>query len=98
MLKERDKHVTLAARHSRRLLRDLVVGLWDFMAQLDLDEAEVEVICEEMLEFTTFARSMDLGDGEFEKYFVPQRKMDHDCLVMKMKFRERIARDEQVAQ
>ena len=42
MVEDRSLQQTMAARQSRKMLRDMTSGLWDFMALLDLNEAEVD--------------------------------------------------------
>ena len=81
---------TLAARQSRRLLREITQGLWDFMSLLDLSESEVDPIIDHMLNFVRFAQeNRDLvfrgGENaqEFEAYFKPKRTMDADILWLK---------------
>ncbi len=66
MVQDRDRHQTLIARQSRVLLRNLINGLWEFMELLDLEEAEVDVVVDEMIEFVEHVR-MDSGDEEAEK-------------------------------
>ena len=51
MVEDRSLQQTLAARQSRKMLRDMTRGLWDFMAQLDLNEAEVDPIIDHMIHF-----------------------------------------------
>ncbi len=95
MVKDRSLQQTMAARQSRRLLREMTQGLWDFMALLDLDETEAEPIIDHMIQFVKFAeanrelvyRHGDLGDldGLENKtaYFQPVRQMDADILWLK---------------
>merc|ERR1712051_147177 len=97
MVNARGLQQTMAARQSRRLLREMTKGLWDFMSLLDLSESEVDPIIEHMLQFVKFAnenRSLIFrGQGdqknddkmvsEFEAYFTPVRQMDSDILWLK---------------
>lgn len=90
MVEDRGLQQTLAARQSRRLLREMTKGLWDFMALLDLSESEVDPIIDHMLHFVSFARenkSLIFRSGEnaqdFEAYFTPVRQMDADILWLK---------------
>eukprot|EP00094_Tigriopus_californicus_P007931 TCALIF_07635-PA protein Name:"Similar to TTI1 TELO2-interacting protein 1 homolog (Homo sapiens)" AED:0.15 eAED:0.15 QI:56/0.85/0.87/1/0.85/0.87/8/48/808 len=95
MIQDRNRHQTLIARQSRRLLQSLMEGLWDFMALLDLDEREVDLIVEEMLEFVRFAREQIIcEESQLESYFKPKRLVDHDTLMMKLEF-QRSQRDDQ---
>ena len=92
MVEDRGLQQTLAARQSRRLLREMTRGLWDFMALLDLSESEVDAIIEHMLNFTRFAEEHpDLifrscsGSAleEYKAYFKPKRQMDADIFWLK---------------
>ena len=93
MVEDREMQQTLAARQSRRLLREMTQGLWDFMALLDLSESEVDPIIDHMLHFVQFAQeNRDLifrGTRQqdniqaFEAYFKPVRTMDADILWLK---------------
>ena len=81
MVDDRERHATLVARQSRNLLRNLSRGLWDFMATLQLDEAEVDAVVAEVMRFA------ESGDGEddnrgMERY-VPARPLDRDTLWLK---------------
>ena len=51
MVEDRSLQQTMAARQSRKMLRDMTRGLWDFMALLDLNEAEVDPIVDHMIQF-----------------------------------------------
>ena len=92
---DRGLQQTLAARQSRRLLREMTRGLWDFMALLDLSESEVDPIIEHMLNFTRFVETHpDLifrnsaGSSsveEYKAYFKPKRQMDADILWLKLR-------------
>lgn len=57
MVEDRSLQQTMAARQSRKMLRDMTSGLWDFMALLDLNEAEVDPIVDHMIQFVEFAQS-----------------------------------------
>ena len=91
MVEDRSMHQTLAARQSRKMLRDMTRGLWDFMALLDLNEAEVDPIIDHMIQFVDFAQSNPklvyrCGDGSnvnSETYYKPARQMDSDILWLK---------------
>ena len=98
MVEDRGLQQTLAARQSRRLLREMTKGLWDFMALLDLSESEVDPIIDHMLQFTKFAKekpdlvfrsdafrsdSTEKSSEKFEAYFQPARQMDSDILWLK---------------
>ena len=92
MVCDRGLQQTMAARQSRRLLREMTKGLWDFMALLDLSESEVDPIIDHMLHFVRFAQDNHSlvfrpGDekiaSEFEAYFTPVRQMDSDILWLK---------------
>ena len=76
MVDDRDRHATLVARQSRNLLRNLTRGLWDFMATLQLDEAEVDAVVAEVMRFAESA------EGGMERY-VPARPLDRDTLWLK---------------
>lgn len=90
MIRDRNRHQTLIARQSRHLLQSLMEGLWDFMALLELDEREVDMIVEEMLEFVRFAREQKIcEESQLETYFKPKRLVDHDTLMMKLEFQRR---------
>ena len=95
MVEDRGLQQTLAARQSRRLLREMTRGLWDFMALLDLSELEVDAIIEHMLNFSRFIEAHpDLifrghSGGcveEYKAYFKPQRLMDADILWLKSRY------------
>ena len=76
MVDDRERHATLVARQSRNLLRNLTRGLWDFMATLQLDEAEVDAVVAEVMRFA------EGGAGGTERY-VPARPLDRDTLWLK---------------
>ena len=57
MVEDRSLQQTMAARQSRKMLRDMTSGLWDFMALLDLNEAEVDPIVDHMIQFVEFVQS-----------------------------------------
>ena len=57
MVEDRSLQQTMAARQSRKMLRDMTRGLWDFMALLDLNEAEVDPIMDHMLKYFLWVRS-----------------------------------------
>ena len=80
MVKDRERHATLVARQSRTLLRNLVRGLWDFMATLQLDEAEVDTVVAEIIAFADEAE----GQNKVMDEFVPTRPLDRDTLWLKM--------------
>ena len=79
MVDDRERHATLVARQSRNLLRNLTRGLWDFMATLQLDEAEVDAVVAEVMRF---AESGAGAEGGMERY-VPARPLDRDTLWLK---------------
>lgn len=91
MVEDRSMHQTLAARQSRKMLRDMTRGLWDFMALLDLNEAEVDPIIDHMIQFVDFAQSNpklvyrcgDESNVNSETYYKPVRQMDSDILWLK---------------
>ena len=91
MVEDRSMHQTLAARQSRKMLRDMTRGLWDFMALLDLNEAEVDPIIDHMIQFVDFAQSNpklvyrcgDESKVNSETYYKPVRQMDSDILWLK---------------
>ena len=79
MVDDRERHATLVARQSRNLLRNLTRGLWDFMATLQLDEAEVDAVVAEVMRF---AEGGPDAEGGMERY-VPARPLDRDTLWLK---------------
>ena len=91
MVEDRSMHQTLAARQSRKMLRDMTRGLWDFMALLDLNEAEIDPIIDHMIQFVDFAqsnpklvyRSGDESEVNNETYYKPVRQMDSNILWLK---------------
>lgn len=91
MVEDRGRQQTMAARQSRKLLREMTLGLWDFMALLDLNEMEVDPIIQHMIGFVDFAsNNRELvfrhGDDEENKvmaYFQPVRQLDDDILWLK---------------
>ena len=94
MVEDRSLQQTMAARQSRRLLREMTHGLWDFMALLDLDEIEADPIVDHMINFVEFATENrelvyrsgdDAQDSSGYKvaYFQPVRQMDSDILWLK---------------
>jgi hypothetical protein len=60
-------------------------GVWDFMEQLDLDEAEVDQVVEEILEFVSFSHEIGPSADLLEKSeaFEPRRSLDHNTLWLK---------------
>jgi len=97
MVEDRSLQQTMAARQSRKMLRDMTSGLWDFMALLDLNEAEVDPIVDHMIQFVEFAQSnpqliyntstsnpsMGTVQSNVDTYYEPVRKMDADILWIK---------------
>jgi hypothetical protein len=90
MVQDRDRHATLIARQSRLLLRNLVHGIWDFMLLLDLDEAEVDTVIGEMIEFVEYVKAEEekenkkgSGSESVQEHFVPRRTLDRDTLWLK---------------
>ena len=85
MVADREMHQTLLARQSRLLLSEMMVGLWDLMELLDLNELESDVIVEQMLDFT------GSGDETSKTHtdFVPKRTIDSDILWLKLEARGR---------
>ena len=81
MVDDRERHATLVARQSRNLLRNLTRGLWDFMATLQLDEAEVDTVVAEVMRFAEGGADAD-AEGVMERY-VPARPLDRDTLWLK---------------
>ena len=79
MVDDRERHATLVARQSRNLLRNLTRGLWDFMATLQLDEAEVDAVVAEVMRFAEGGAD---AEGGMERY-VPARPLDRDTLWLK---------------
>ena len=80
MVDDRERHATLVARQSRNLLRNLTRGLWDFMATLQLDEAEVDAVVAEVMRFVE--SGAEGAEGGTERY-VPARPLDRDTLWLK---------------
>ena len=81
MIKDRDMHQTMIARQSRQLLVDLVRGMWELMALLDLDEFETDTIIELMIDFVDFTSEVECLGENYE--FLPLRRMDADILWLK---------------
>lgn len=84
--KDSRKEHTLAARQARKLLANIVHGLWNFMKLLDLNELEVDAILEQLIEFIEVSDKSLSEDGR-HCYIMPSRRQDCDALWLKTKAR-----------
>ena len=100
ILQDKQKNHTLLARQSKNLLDQLILGIWDFMSDLQLQEKQVDQILSEMIEFVQFKQEQDGNPygksktnknkqnqvlvDDLIKLFVPKRAMDYDALLLKL--------------
>ena len=99
MVKDREMHQTLIARQSRLLQKEMIEGLWEFMALLELNELDVDPIISQMIDFVNslneksikyenvvFQEPAKVNSNESNniQYFDPIRPMDSDILWLKL--------------
>ena len=98
MVKDREMHQTLIARQSRLLQKEIIEGLWEFMALLELNELDVDPIISQMIDFVNSLneKSITYENLVFQEttkehsnestiqYFDPIRPMDSDILWLKL--------------
>ena len=99
MVKDREMHQTLIARQSRLLQKEMIEGLWEFMALLELNELDVDPIISQMIDFVNslneksikyenvvFQETTKVNGNESNtiQYFDPIRPMDSDILWLKL--------------
>lgn len=89
MVSDRRFHQTMISRQSRHLLTEMTIGLWDFMALLELNEVEVDPIIDNAIDFVTFAQK---NPKMFDKpvNLDPVRILDSDILWLKSKTPETV--------
>ena len=99
MTKDRELQQTLIARQSRLLVKEIVEGLWEFMALLDLTELDIDPIIDQMIDFVDSSSDTSVSydnlvlkqcgntentEPDSMKYFDPVRVMDSDILWLKL--------------
>ena len=99
MVKDREMHQTLIARQSRLLQKEMIEGLWEFMALLELNELDVDPIISQMIDFVdslneksikyenvVFQEPTKVNSNESNniQYFDPIRPMHSDILWLKL--------------
>ena len=99
MVKDREMHQTLIARQSRLLQKEMIEGLWEFMALLELNELDVDPIISQMIDFVNslneksikyenvvFQETTKVNSNESNtiQYFDAIRPMDSDILWLKL--------------
>merc|ERR1712110_555267 len=92
-------HQTLIARQSRLLQKEMIEGLWEFMALLELNELNVDPIISQMIDFVNSlnensikyenvvfqeATKVNSNVSNTIQYFDPIRPMDSDILWLKL--------------
>ena len=104
MAKDREMHQTMIARQSRSLLQEITEGLWEFMAQLDLTELDIDPVVEQMINFVNSSNQLSFKEknncnriekvaddsaAETLKYYSPDRVIDDDTLWLKLYFEKK---------
>ena len=104
MAKDREMHQTMIARQSRSLLQEITEGLWEFMAQLDLTELDIDPVVEQMINFVNSSNQLSFKEknncnriekvaddsaAETLKYYTPDRVIDDDTLWLKLYFEKK---------
>ena len=104
MAKDREMHQTMIARQSRSLLQEITEGLWEFMAQLDLTELDIDPVVEQMINFVNCSNQLSFKEknnydriekvvhdsaAETLKYYTPDRAIDDDTLWLKLYFEKK---------
>lgn len=99
MVKDREMHQTLIARQSRLLQKEMIEGLWEFMALLELNELDVDPIISQMIDFVNSLNEKSIkyenvvlqettkvnsNESHNIQYFDPIRPMDSDILWLKL--------------
>eukprot|EP00092_Neocalanus_flemingeri_P022609 GFUD01024522.1.p1 GENE.GFUD01024522.1~~GFUD01024522.1.p1 ORF type:complete len:985 (+),score=312.04 GFUD01024522.1:63-3017(+) len=84
MVSDRDKHTTLAASQSRRILARLSAGVWDLLELLDLQPLETDPIIQLLLEH--LGDKLDVAGEENSSHCIlePKRNLDANILWLKL--------------
>ena len=84
MVADRDKHNTMAATQSRRILARLSAGVWDLLEMLDLQPLETDPIIELLLEH--LGDKLDVAGEETSSHgsLEPKRNLDANILWLKL--------------
>ena len=101
MVKDREMHQTMIARQSRSLYRQMIEGLWEFMALLELSELDVDPIIDQMINFVDHSKTsknenLELNSSHVQyvneevlTYFDPTRSIESDILWLKLNSRRK---------
>ena len=86
MVADRDKHNTLAATQSRRILTRLSAGVWDLLELLNLQPLETDPIIQLLLEHLGDKLAVETEDGDIseKKCLKPKRHLDSNILWLKL--------------
>ena len=84
MVADRDKHNTLAAVQSRRILARLSAGVWDLLQLLDLQPLETDPIIQLLLEHLGDKLGVDGEDSSSQSSLEPKRNVDANILWLKL--------------
>jgi len=84
MVADRDKHNTLAAVQSRRILARLSAGVWDLLQLLDLQPLETDPIIQLLLEHLGDKLGVEGEDSCSKSSLEPKRNVDANILWLKL--------------
>lgn len=86
MVADRDKHNTLAATQSRRILTRLSGGVWDLLELLNLQPLETDPIIQLLLEHLGDKLDIETeaGDDSSKRCLRPKRNLDSNILWLKL--------------
>jgi len=81
MVKERHKQKTLAANQSRRILAEMVSGLWDLLVLLELEPLETDPLIDLLV---NHIKDKEGGGGDTTSFLKPKRSLDANILQLKL--------------
>jgi len=86
MVADRDKHNTLAATQSRRILTRLSAGVWDLLELLNLQPLETDPIIQLLLEHLGDKLDVEIEDEDnnSKRCLKPKRNLDSNILWLKL--------------
>jgi len=82
MVNDRERHNTLAATQSRRILARLTIGVWDLLDLLDLQPLESDPLLQLILDH--LGDKLRLETKEQESLLSPRRSLDSNILWLKL--------------
>ena len=84
MVSDREKHNTLAATQSRRILSRLSAGVWNLLELLNLQPLETDPIIQLLLEHLGDKLDVDGEDSDSNQSLRPKRSVDANILWLKL--------------